>query len=826
MKKKILLSGLIAASLITNSFAADITYYGLNNGYSKINSIKFYDVDSMGSDYWAKPAIYQIASLGVMNGVSSNYFSPTTPVTNEQAVTTILNAKGKGKDVENIKMLANTWSDKYIKYAMNNGLITEKIVYKKSDVKGDIEAFKDKGVFIRDLPITREEVATLIYRAFELTSGFNQNNTESSKDTVEFLDKALIENDKVAHVEAVAQAGIMIGDESGMFNPKNNLTRAEFAQIFKNCEDYLLNDLRLTKRSGFIDSVSGSGFEITDDDGNFIEVSCQNKDIPVIRNNGLSGVSSLRNSDEIEFFVDTSKQVVFARVIDEGIYSDNNSSSIAENISKQGIVTGNSPYFYEIAIKDKNGNIESYNYGSWTTVYKDGKETSASSILQGDTVYLEFDEIGDLVVIRGVTNAVISYATIIDTDKYDITFKMDSDNSTKKYNLKRVPIYENGIEIDAVDLYNGKYAKLYTSQSEIIKVEVVLDERTAENLYMGYISEINLIQNNIILRNPKIFKNNKWESAESSFITISLDDDMEVNFDGEKLVKGELGEKQVGKFAYIATREDTKVLEKVKSINIEFDKYDDTTIGEIRSYTEFSGLLKLYDDSRKLYIDDSTICIVDGKIVSPTALEKGDNISVTTTYQDKKHFVKFITSVDKPEEREVEVYYGIIDDIDSGEEISIKVSGRFEDDEWITMNDRYTSFVITDNTRLFDETGPLTFKEFNNSYRDKKVSIVAYGDEAVSVGIVDLGDSKPYISVGSIKETTQTEIDICDVEYFDHDSEDWIEVVGDEKVTIETNTLITKNGNFARANELKENQEVIVIRATSASPAGIVLVRE
>ena len=64
-----------------------------------------------------------------------------------------------------------------------------------------------------------------------------------------------------------------------------------------------------------------------------------------------------------------------------------------EKSQKQGIVTGNSPYFYEIAIKDKNGNIEKYSYGRWTEIYKDGKETSASDIMQGDTVYLEFDNL-------------------------------------------------------------------------------------------------------------------------------------------------------------------------------------------------------------------------------------------------------------------------------------------------------------------------------------------------------------------------------------------------------------------------------------------------
>ena len=74
MDKKLIVGGLVILSLMTNSLAADITYYGLQNGYSKINSINFTDVLNQGSGYWAKPAIYQISSFGIMNGFSSSAF--------------------------------------------------------------------------------------------------------------------------------------------------------------------------------------------------------------------------------------------------------------------------------------------------------------------------------------------------------------------------------------------------------------------------------------------------------------------------------------------------------------------------------------------------------------------------------------------------------------------------------------------------------------------------------------------------------------------------------------------------------------------------------
>src|SRR5574344_2110003 len=96
MLKRILILSTVFMTVTSYSLAvSDITYYGLPNGQEKINSINFADVLDKGENYWAKPAIYQITSLGIMQGFSSDVFSPLTEITNEQAVATILNSMGK-----------------------------------------------------------------------------------------------------------------------------------------------------------------------------------------------------------------------------------------------------------------------------------------------------------------------------------------------------------------------------------------------------------------------------------------------------------------------------------------------------------------------------------------------------------------------------------------------------------------------------------------------------------------------------------------------------------------------------------------------------------
>ena len=537
----------------------------------------------------------------------------------------------------------------------------------------------------------------------------------------------------------------------------------------------------------------------------------------------LGGVGSLKGSDEIEYYVDGDKCVKFIRVTDASIYGTVNEVQEDKN-EKQGIVTGNSPYFYEISIKDKNGNVEKYSYGRWTEVYKDGKETSASDIMQGDTVYLEFDNLGDLVVIRGVTNSVISYATVIEVDDTEVSLK-SLDGSSKTYELANVPVYRNGVEIAVQDLKKGEYAKVYSSSSKIIKVEIVLDERTTEGIYKGYISEINHVQDRIIIRNPKRFEDGKWVSYDSGFVTFPMDKDMQISYEGIVLNKDELGDKQNGKFAYIVTRKDTEVLEKIKAINIGTKESEEVIEGSISSFSDKTGLLKISGESIRPYVDESTIVVIDDKITVKPSFNKDDKVYAIVTEKDDEYIAKVILTSKEDEERDVFVYFGKVKTIDEGNEVESTITGRFEDDEWIvTTRKRSATFNITADTRIFNDTEPLNFDEFNEDYEDLEVCIVAYGDDAVVITVTTLTET-PHIVVGSVETVDTDKFSIIDVERYDLIDEEWIDSV-DEDIITTINTAITKNGKYARFADIKKGQEAVVIKADSLSNASIVMLKE
>jgi len=82
-------------------------------------------------------------------------------------------------------------------------------------------------------PITRQEAAIVVAKAFELSA-----SNESS--LTKFADRADVANWAAPYLAALVENGYMAGDNNNRLNPKANITRAEFAQIMANItNDYL-----------------------------------------------------------------------------------------------------------------------------------------------------------------------------------------------------------------------------------------------------------------------------------------------------------------------------------------------------------------------------------------------------------------------------------------------------------------------------------------------------------------------------------------------------------------------------------------------------------
>lgn len=822
MKKS---SFLLAALLTLNvvSFAEDsITYYGLTNGDTVISNINFKDLQSKSADHWSKPAIYQMAAFGVVSGFTDKTFLPSSAVTNEQAVTLLLNATGKSEEVNKSTNTTNndSWSDKYIRYAIKNGIITEKIVMKKEDIKGNIsiEGLKNTNVLIRDIPITREEAAGMVSRALNLTGTQELN----------FYDKGQISDKYIGYVQSVVAAGIMSGSDDNMFNPKSSLTREEMAQILKNAEDYVLSSMNLVKKKAIVDSVSSNNINLTDEEGNDININIVERNIPILRRGNLTGKVSLKSNDSIEYYVDLNKQVKFIRVVDEGIEGSNGSVTTTPlNNSMQGIVVSNSPYFEQITIMDKDGEKIEYTYGTNTEFYKDNVKTSSLNIIAGDTVYLELDEIENIKSIRATSNYVISYGTIIKIDGSVITVKSEENGLIKTYSVSSVPVYKEGIETLYTNLQNGEYAKIYTSDLNLVKIEIVDDERTLEGLYKGIISDVNLIYDTITLKDTQVYEDGKWVVSQNSFVTIPLDKYVDVSFYGDKIDVSEFGQKQLGKFAYIATREDSKLLNKARKISIDVYTSEKLFEGNVKSYNEFDGLITLKKNSNDIYIDESTIFVENDKIIENPDISNKNKLFVTAQKREGEYVASVVTIMPYEEERDVTIYSGILYDIEENSEVTLRLFSEIANGEVSEINKRYSTFNITSNTRIFTNEGPINIREFslNNESFDFEgclTYLVAEGNEIIGLTTVNMED-EPLILKGIISKMDSDTITIKSVESYNRDDEEW-EDESKKSFSIAGNTLIIKNGEMIKRADIEIDQEILLIKNNKSTVQDIGLI--
>ncbi len=173
---------------------------------------------------WYYKAIQRVYELGWMNGMDATHFAPNDPMTRGQFVTII--ARISGKDYSGMASEAK-FSD-----------TTKKRFY--SDAlgwcvkNGIINGYPD-GTFKPDNPILRQEFAAVFDRFLKL-----QNQEIIGTDIADkFKDESTFPKFAKTAIETLRKTGLVKGDDKGNFNPKNNMTRAEIAQVLARYADYL-----------------------------------------------------------------------------------------------------------------------------------------------------------------------------------------------------------------------------------------------------------------------------------------------------------------------------------------------------------------------------------------------------------------------------------------------------------------------------------------------------------------------------------------------------------------------------------------------------------
>ena len=178
------------------------------------------------SSRWSATYINKLASLGIINGTGGGYFEPTLYVTREEFVKMLAGVAGANVTGYTSSRFPDVplsrWSAPYIAWAADRGITTG----------------TDGGNFAPTMRITREEMATMIYRYVQ-----SSGKTLPAKNApVIFADANLISGWAQTPVSVMQQAGIIDGNVTNgryTFDPKVSASREECAKMLSILYDLL-----------------------------------------------------------------------------------------------------------------------------------------------------------------------------------------------------------------------------------------------------------------------------------------------------------------------------------------------------------------------------------------------------------------------------------------------------------------------------------------------------------------------------------------------------------------------------------------------------------
>ncbi|MBP1967266.1 Ig-like domain-containing protein [Paenibacillus aceris] len=200
----------VGGKLHNDFLAAEISHF---SKYAVIEVTKtFADVPS---GHWASNVIKELAAKQFVNGTSATTFEPERSVTRAEFTALLvraLNLTEKGATVFS-DVQSGDWYADAVSVAVKAGIVQGKLA----------------ALFDPNAPITREEMVTMLLRAYEYKYG-----KVSNKATHSFADEDQISSWATEFVQTAATLDLIQGRGADKFDPKGISTRAEAAQILFN----------------------------------------------------------------------------------------------------------------------------------------------------------------------------------------------------------------------------------------------------------------------------------------------------------------------------------------------------------------------------------------------------------------------------------------------------------------------------------------------------------------------------------------------------------------------------------------------------------------
>lgn len=179
--------------------------------------------DMFGYD-WAEKAVGVMATLGVLEDIADTSFYPAQNITRGEFVTMLMRVC-KQKSTKEIEPFGDVSEDSY---QYESVMIAKALGIAKGD---------ENGNFRPDEFITRQDICALVFRTM---LKMNKVNPEIVPEDYisSFEDKGEIAEYAVESVAGLIRAKLIIGDDTGLLRPADNMTRAEAAVLLNRLAEF------------------------------------------------------------------------------------------------------------------------------------------------------------------------------------------------------------------------------------------------------------------------------------------------------------------------------------------------------------------------------------------------------------------------------------------------------------------------------------------------------------------------------------------------------------------------------------------------------------
>ena len=548
------------------------------------------------SHSWAYDAISDMASKGIINGVSETRFAPDNNVTKIQAMLLISRILGF-----NTTSVSDNINNIYSVY--EEDLASLNTAYKKELAYllfRDVFTVEEIAATEFDKPLSREEAAMYITKA----AGGVEEMEEITVVLNSYADDADISEAYRKAVYYVRDKELMNGTGSNQFSPKKNVTRAQMATLLYR----MMNTMDFTITKGTIDSVNVS------ENTAKIFVVTKTYDIAsdvIIRNRGIriSPKDLYKGANAV------------VTMIDNKIISIDTFFEVPEIVSTiDGEVKGVMTASKAIQLKDPDtGMVSAYELTDNATIIINGVDSTIANVRVGDYAVLgltQYDRIVTLTV--SDVNTELSDVTIQDIliDDTFVTLRLENklgDVNDYVINSSSLSVKKNGSKVEFSSLNIGdKLSRVTLRYNRITAIEAFSEVKSTS----GFISEI------VISKNPSI---TLTEGNQESTFKIGKDTVFYVFGEATNIYGLELNQ-----FAKVTL--DSSVVSKVE---VSTQSQNANATGVVQSVNTTANLITLINtdgNTVQVYVSTTRTKIIDNNSTSAISksikdIRTGDNIT-------------------------------------------------------------------------------------------------------------------------------------------------------------------------------------------------------